>query len=203
MVKYEAQTHDSWTCVSTFNPSFIYNMTLGLRSGIVQLAPFDAAWANAFSDERTRIASLLGALPAAIEHIGSTAVPGLVAKPILDILVGRPPESELAPYVTTLVAAGYSYRGESGVTGREYFVRDSSDSLRTHHLHLVAQHGNIWKSHVAFRDCLLREPARMAAYAELKLALAARHPDDRVAYTDGKAEFIAHTILAASVLWPF
>lgn len=174
-------------------------MSLGLSSGTVHLAPADPAWAAAFAAERVRLVAALGGLPVALEHMGSTAVPGLPAKPILDVMAGRPAAGALHPYVVALEAAGYRYRGESGIPGRDYFVRDDAAGRRTHHLHLVEHGGALWRSHLAFRDYLRGAPARAAAYAVLKRDLAARYPTDRAAYTDGKAAFIAETLaLAAS-----
>lgn len=172
-------------------------MSLGLSSGTVRLAPSDPAWAAGFAAERARVLAALGGLPVAVEHVGSTAVPGLPAKPILDLLAGRPAGNALAPYVAALTAAGYHYRGEYGIPGRHYFVRDAPDGCRTHHLHLVEHGGEFWRSHLAFREYLRRVPDRAAAYATLKRDLATRHPHDRAAYTEGKSAFIAETLTLA------
>jgi GrpB-like predicted nucleotidyltransferase (UPF0157 family) len=173
-------------------------MSLGLPSGTVHLAPADPAWAAAFAAERERLWAALRGLAAVVEHVGSTAVPGLPAKPILDLLIGRPAGSEVAAYVAALEAAGYRYRGEHGIPGRHYFVRDASDKRRTHHIHLVEHDGELWRSHLAFRDYLRRVPARAAAYAALKQELAERHRNDRAAYTAGKSAFIAETLAFAA-----
>ena len=174
--------------------------SLGLRSGVVRLAPPDPAWPAAFADERRRLLTAAAPLPLAIEHVGSTAVPGLPAKPILDLLGGRPGDGDHAPYVVAFVRAGYAYRGESGIPGRHYFVRDDGAGRRTHHLHLVEADGPLWRAHLAFRDHLRGHPACAAEYARLKQALAARHPTDREAYTEGKAAFVAETLRRAAEL---
>jgi GrpB-like predicted nucleotidyltransferase (UPF0157 family) len=174
-------------------------MGLGLASGIVQVSPPDAMWPAAFVAERARLLTAMGDLPVVIEHVGSTAIAGLVAKPILDLLAGRPADSDLQPYIAALESAGYLYRGEEGLPGREYFVRNGPDGRRTHHLHLVVKDGDFWISHLAFRDYLRRSPARMAAYAALKQDLATRYPNDRLAYTEGKADFIDETLRLAEI----
>lgn len=175
-------------------------MVLGLSSDRVVLAAHDPGWKDAFAVERARVLAALDDLPASLEHVGSTAVPGLAAKPILDLMLGRPPEQPLEPYVPALERIGYLYRGEHGLPGRHYFVRDYAEGCRTHHLHLVELGGTFWRTHLAFRDYLRQVPARAAAYAALKQELAARFPFDRDAYTEGKAAFILETLRLAGVL---
>lgn len=174
-------------------------VTLGLASGTVVLAPHDPAWAGAFADEAGRIRAALDARPAEVAHVGSTAVPGLSAKPILDLMVGVAPDRDVAAYVAPLQAIGYAYRGEHGLPGRHYFVRDDASGRRTHHLHLVATDGAIWRAHLAFRDALRASPERRAAYEALKRDLATRHVGERLAYTEGKAAFIHETLWQAGV----
>ena len=164
----------------------------------VLLAAYDPTWPARFAEERTRVADALGALPACVEHIGSTAVPGLVAKPVIDILVGRPPATPLAPYVDALRRVGYEYRGENGIPGRHYFRRGVP---RAYHLHLVEVDGELWRRHLRFRDLLREDPALAAEYAALKQALAREHSADRAAYTEAKGPFVARVLRAASQSW--
>ena len=174
-------------------------MSLGLFSGSVALAPPDPRWTTAFAAARDRLVAAADPLPLALEHVGSTAVPGLPSKPILDLLGGHPPGADPLAYVAAFEAAGFTHRGEYGIPGRHYFVRDDAAGRRTHHLHLVAEGGALWRAHLAFRDYLRQHPARVAEYAALKCALAARFPADRAAYTEGKAAFIAETLRLAGV----
>lgn len=167
---------------------------LGLASGAVRLATADPSWPALFAAERGRLLAAAGDLPLVIEHVGSTAVPGLPAKPILDLMGGRPAGSDLAPYVAALEAAGYRHRGEYGIPGRHYFVRDDAERRRTHHLHVVEHEGVFWREHLAFRDALRADPALRDAYAALKRDLAARLPRDRAAYTDGKTAFVRRAV---------
>ena len=148
--------------------------SLGLPGGVVRVAPYDASWPAMFADEARRIGDALGALPLALEHMGSTAVPGLDAKPVLDVLAGYPPGADVATYVAALGRAGYVHRGEP----------------RAYHLHLAVRDGTFWRDHLAFRDALRADPALRAAYAALKHELARRFPLDREAYTDGKTRFV-------------
>ncbi len=170
--------------------------SIGLRRGIVRLRPFDPEWAEAFRAEAAALEQQVADAqlpPLLFEHIGSTAVPGLEAKPIIDLLVGHPPGVEPRVYFPALQGVGYEPRGPQGVPEREFFVR-GPEHHRTHHLNLVPFDGAFWRDHVMFRDRLRNEPAVRAAYAALKRQLAATFPDDREAYTAGKAEFVSYII---------
>ena len=161
---------------------------LGLERGVVRLAPYDPAWAAAFDAEAARIRGTLGpSLPLDVEHMGSTGVPGLAAKPVLDILAGYPPGADAAAYVAALVRTGYTHRGEQGIPGREFFRRGEP---RAYHVHLAVRGGAFWRDHLAFRDALRADAALRDAYAALKHDLARRFPRDREAYTDGKTAFV-------------
>ena len=167
-------------------------MSLGLESGTVRLVPHDPAWAALFSAEALRLRAELGPdLPLALEHIGSTAVPGLVAKPILDLLGGYLPSARVESYITAIERAGYMHRGEQGIPGREFFRRGEP---RAYHLHLVVQHNAFWREHLAFRDALREQPAIRDAYATLKLDLAGQYPRDREAYIEGKGPFVRQVV---------
>jgi GrpB-like predicted nucleotidyltransferase (UPF0157 family) len=161
----------------------------------VVLTPYDPAWPAAFAAERARIAAAFGAFPASVEHIGSTSVPGLDAKPILDVLVGVPAGVPRAPYVAALVSLGYAHRGAHGIPGRDYFVRGEP---RSHQIHLLDIGSDTWAAHLAFRDALRASPRTAAAYAALKRDLAARFRDDRDSYQNGKADFIESVLRRAT-----
>lgn len=168
---------------------------LGLERGTVRLVPHDPAWAALFAAEAGRLRAALGpALPLALEHMGSTAVPGLAAKPILDLLGGYPPGAPVERWVRALVRAGYTHRGEQGIPGREFFRRGEP---RAYHLHLAVRDGSFWREHLAFRDALRARPAVRDAYAALKLELARRHPRDREAYIEGKGAFVRQVVAEA------
>jgi GrpB-like predicted nucleotidyltransferase (UPF0157 family) len=169
---------------------------LGLESGIVRLAEYDERWRLLFAAEAERLLAFSDGLPLRIEHIGSTSIPGMCAKPVLDILAGRPSGTPLDPYLVCIQRAGYVHRGERGVAGREFFRRGEP---RAYHVHLVEDDGALWREYLAFRDFLRRHADVAARYAALKRSLAARFPTDREAYTDGKAAFVGETIAMASI----
>jgi GrpB-like predicted nucleotidyltransferase (UPF0157 family) len=128
-----------------------------------------------------------------IEHTGSTSVPGLAAKPVLDILAGRAAESDRNAVIDAIAHADYSYRGEQGIPGRDFFRRGSP---RQYHLHLTVVGSSFWNEQRAFRDHLRSHPEAARAYAELKQRLAERYPRDREAYTNGKTEFVRSCLAA-------
>jgi len=164
----------------------------------VAVVPYDPAWPVAFARERDHLRSCLPAeLVGRIEHFGSTAVPGLAAKPIVDILVEITSLDEAeARVVPILEAQGYDYfwratHGDDGPPFYAWFIkRDAASGVRTHHLHMVeASFSEHW-DRLRFRDYLIGNPDAAREYAALKARLAEAHPHDRVAYTRGKSEFI-------------
>ncbi len=169
---------------------------VGLETGVVRVVDYDPRWPAVFVAEAARLTASAAGLPLRLEHIGSTSVPGLCAKPIVDIAAGRPSGSALAPYVAAFEAAGYEHRGTLGVAGREYFCRGVP---RQFHLHLVEDGGALWRSHLGFRDRLRRHPGEALTYAALKRDLAARFPNDRQGYTEAKSAFV-EDILARAAL---
>jgi GrpB-like predicted nucleotidyltransferase (UPF0157 family) len=166
---------------------------LGLESGRVRVAAYDERWPALFGAESTRLQAALAAagLDVALEHMGSTAVPGLAAKPIIDILGGLRVEGDRMAAIAALVAAGYVHRGEQGIPGRDFFRRGDP---RRYHLHLTVIDSAFWNDHRAFRDWLRAHPEVAAEYARLKVELATRHPGDRESYTDGKTEFVRRVL---------
>jgi GrpB-like predicted nucleotidyltransferase (UPF0157 family) len=170
-----------------------------VRRGTVRLVASDRRWPDLFSAEAHRLSEAVhqaGLAPLQFEHVGSTAVPGLVAKPILDILAGSPSGVAWQPYIEVFAARGYEPRGPQGVADRELLVL-GPEQARTHHLNLVAAGGGFWRDHVAFRDRLRAEPALAATYAALKRDLALRHHTDRAAYTAGKRAFVEEVLRRA------
>ncbi len=167
---------------------------LGLQTGSVRVVPHDARWPALYIEEVARIEPILSShgIALRVEHTGSTAIPGLDAKPILDILAGRRSDEERGAAIAALQAAGYQYRGEQGIPGRDFFRRGEP---RQYHLHLVLIDSAFWRDHRAFRDFLRSHPDAAARYGLVKRELAARYPHDREAYIDGKTEFVT-TILA-------
>ena len=165
---------------------------LGLRHNQNRLVPHEPEWAAAYDEERQRLAGALGALAAGIEHYGSTAVPGLVAKPIIDILVGVVPLENWSACHEPLLMLGYDYAADAGVTGHHIFGRGRDRTERTHLVHVVAFNGDSWIGNLAFRDALRSDPILRSAYLDMKIEAARAAPDNRGRYNELKGEFIAN-----------
>ena len=160
----------------------------------VTLQPYDPRWPGLFAAERDRLLLLAPQLPARlvdIQHIGSTAVPGLVAKPVIDMLAGVESMVAAEALLAPLCANGYTTSMEfnASLRDRKWLMR-WADGRRTHHLHIVVHSGAVWAGRLRFRDALRADPALAARYAALKAELAAKHPRDREAYTDAKSAFV-------------
>lgn len=168
---------------------------LGLPYGHVRLATDpEAEWPQAYD----RIAATVReSLPAAgVEHVGSTAVPGMTAKPIIDIAVGmRPGGTAVAELRAGLEPCGFVYRGDAGSRGGILFVLETTPWYRIAHLHVVTHGDESWARYLAFRDRLQRDPGARDAYVTLKRSLAERFPGDRAAYTAGKDRFVSATLV--------
>jgi len=159
----------------------------------VELAGYDPRWPDMFE---TEAALLHEVLPAGfilrVEHVGSTAVPGIDAKPVIDILIGvRGLDEALAIAGPLLAPHGYTYWAENPKTDRLLFIKrlPPAADRRTHHVHMTTIDGEMWEC-VTFRDLLRSDPSERAAYQALKRGLAERFREDRDAYTDGKSEHI-------------
>lgn len=163
----------------------------------VALAPYDPSWPALFSQERER---LLSSLPQvlAVEHIGSTAVPGMPAKPTIDILAAVPSMEVAHSLLEPILALGYTTSREfnATLTDRRWFMR-SFNGKRTHHLHVVVHLGQVWLEWLRFRDLLRLNPSLAHSYLQLKAELAVRFRQDREAYTNAKTEFVAAAIAVA------
>lgn len=163
----------------------------------VQLAAPSTAWPAAFDALAGTLAPLFAGTGARIEHIGSTAVPGLPAKPVLDVLLGVGALEVVEARRAALQALGFRYRPEyeDVLPQRRYFTRDPGPGLRVH-LHAVVLGAPLWVDHLAFRDALRGDAALRDAYGALKQSLALRFAHDKAAYTDAKAPFIAEVLAA-------
>lgn len=165
-------------------------------SSRITIEDYDSLWPQRFETLRSPIAATLGDLAALIEHIGSTAVPGLAAKPIIDIDVRLRAATDLPLAISRLASSGYEHRGDLGVPGREAF-RPPADDF-PHHLYVCPPDSQEYRRHIAFRDYLRTHPEDASAYARLKRNLAARLGDRREAYTQAKGEFIAAIVGGAT-----
>lgn len=164
---------------------------LGLAHRTNRLVPHHPGWAEAFESERQRLAVALGAAARGIEHYGSTAVQGLPAKPILDILVGVAPPDDWRLCHDPLLALGYDYAENAGVPDHHIFGRGRDRTERTHLVHVVEFGGISWVENLAFRDALRCDAELRQRYLALKMAAVAAAPDDRPRYNALKQGFIA------------
>jgi GrpB-like predicted nucleotidyltransferase (UPF0157 family) len=167
---------------------------LGLRSGTVRLRTSDPRWKSAFAAERRRIARAWPTRMLRIEHIGSTAIAGVRAKPILDLAIQVPQLRPLRPLLETLTRLGYAYRGLYGLRGRHFFTLGTPV---THHLHLVQTTSPHWRRWLLFRDYLRANPREAQAYDTLKQALASRFQHDRDSYTRAKTVYVERVLRKA------
>jgi GrpB-like predicted nucleotidyltransferase (UPF0157 family) len=164
----------------------------------VELSPYSPLWPAVFDVERERLAAIFVGEQVAIEHIGSTAVPGLGAKPIIDIMVGVGSLAVVEARIALLEAEGYRYvkEFEMAFPERRYFDKREGNPGRFH-LHAVPQGGPFWNRQLAFRDALRADPALAERYWKVKQRSAARFPGDRAAYTEGKTDFIRGVLQSA------
>jgi GrpB-like predicted nucleotidyltransferase (UPF0157 family) len=165
-----------------------YRRTVNESPNPVEIVDYDPLWPVRFETLRAHLAGTLGSLTAAIEHVGSTAVPGLAAKPIIDIDVLLNSASDLPLVILKLASIGYLHRGDLGIVGREAFA--APPGIPAHHLYVCPPESQPYRHHLALRDYLRAHPAEALAYGNLKRSLAARFRDDRIFYTEGKSEFI-------------
>ncbi len=157
----------------------------------IVVVDYDQAWPAQYAAEAARIRDALGAGLIGLDHIGSTAVPGLAARPIVDMMPLVASFEAAESLVPPMEMLGYHYFGEYGIPRRHYFNRPG------YHVHMLEPGSAQATGHIAFRDYLRAHPETAAAYASLKRRLAALHRDDRDGYTDAKAEFVQSIIATA------
>jgi len=156
----------------------------------IVLAPHDPRWPAEFEREALAVLEAMPDLSIELHHIGSTAVPRIVAKPVIDMLGVVPAVEALDAHAHLLAALGYEALGEFGIAGRRYFRKNAADGVRTHQLHAFAVGSPEIQRHLDFRDYLRAFPAEAAAYGTLKHDLAVRCGSDMSAYGEGKTDFI-------------
>jgi GrpB-like predicted nucleotidyltransferase (UPF0157 family) len=168
---------------------------LGLKNQAVSLAVPNALWHVAYEGEAEAIRQALGDMAIDIQHIGSTAIPGIKAKPIIDILVGVKHFADGLGCIGAMESIGYDYAGSDIVPDDHIFGRGIKGQSRTHLVHVVEYRGLNWNRMIAFRDAL-RGDARLAwAYEQLKVGLADEHAANRAEYTKAKRDFIDKVVM--------
>lgn len=164
----------------------------------VRIVPHNPYWSAIAKEESSLLATAIGSNLVAIHHIGSTAIPGIAAKPVIDLLPVVRDLSFLDQSQRSIEALGYGWRGEHGLPGRRYCFRDDPQTgCRLFQLHCYQDGSPAVDRHLAFRDCLRRDPALAKEYEAEKRRCQALHPDDSHAYTDCKGDWIKQVERAA------
>lgn len=158
----------------------------------VQVVEYDPEWPRVFERIRSYVWPAVRDVALELEHVGSTAVVGLKAKPIIDACIVVGSTKDIPACIERLARIGYVHKGDLGVPGREAFGRP--DHLPRHHLYLSARDSLSLKNHLGLRDYLRSHPEAAREYGELKALLASRHPTDIDSYLVGKSEFILHIL---------
>lgn len=169
---------------------------------MIKIVPYDAAWPAAFEAEAGALRRVLGARAIRVEHVGSTAVPGLDAKPVIDIQVSVHALVPADPLAAALAALGYRFVSLGDFDAVYPFFSKPGQVPGTHHVHLCVSGGEQEAKHLAFRDCLRTQPAQAAAYARLKHQLAALHHgltlESQDAYSLSKTAFVESVLQSAA-----
>jgi GrpB-like predicted nucleotidyltransferase (UPF0157 family) len=163
----------------------------------VVIAPYNPNWPVLFEQEKARIKDALGVHAVSIQHIGSTSVPGLAAKPIIDVMIAVPSLEEADAFcIQLMVALGYEYvkKFEAEIPHRRYFRKSDETGVRTHHIHMVVINSDWWVDHLLFRDFLRADGNARRAYESHKRALSEREWNDSNDYAEAKTDFILKTM---------
>ncbi len=169
----------------------------------IEIVPHNPMWKNAFELEAQQLRAALAGRVAQIHHIGSTSIPDIYAKPIVDILVEADDLSQVDQCNSAMVTLGYQVMGEYGILGRRYFRKENAQGKRTHHVHIFQVGSSDVTRHLAFRDYVKAYPDVGQQYSELKRSLISQiDSDDMEAYLDGKDSFIK-MIQERAITWNF
>ena len=162
----------------------------------IAVVDYDPMWPRVCEEVRATVWKVLKDFAIAVEHVGSTSVPGLAAKPIVDVDVVVASDSDIGKAIEQLATFGYEYRGDLGVTGREAFR--NPPGVTSHHLYVCREGVTPLRNHLALRDYLRSHPDKVVAYGDLKKRLAQQFPHDIDAYIAGKTNFILHILEESS-----
>ncbi len=167
---------------------------LGLANGAVHLVNHDPRWSSYFAELASEILVAIDHSRAQVEHVGSTSVPGLSAKPLLDIAVGIPQPIDNEAAITALEPIGFEFQQDLGIYGGLFFTVSASPTSRVAHLHVVDIDDFQWRWYLAFRDGLRSDPRLASEYETVKQAAAQANPGDRDAYTKAKFDWVLATV---------
>jgi GrpB-like predicted nucleotidyltransferase (UPF0157 family) len=164
---------------------------VGSESDIVRLILYNSDWEQLFEDEKSRLQEVVGAYVLEIQHVGSTSIPGMIAKPIIDIAIAVQNFEDATICIKPIEQLGYEYRGENGIPRRHFFIKGNP---RTHHIHMNEISSRDWLNQIAFRNYLIQHPGIAKEYAELKVKLAQSYPTNSQSYTESKTPFVNHVL---------
>ena len=155
----------------------------------IEVVPYNINWQTLYGTEAQKITNALGSEVFGIHHIGSTAIPGIMAKPIIDIMVVIHNITVISDYINTMIDLGYEPLGENGIPGRQFFIKDT-EGIRTQHIHIYQVGHKEIQRHLQFRDYLRTHPEDALVYSQLKEELSKTYRNDPQGYTNGKDEFV-------------
>lgn len=165
-------------------------MNIGLKTGVVKLLPHQAEWETNAEETIMLMKTILGDTCIDIQHVGSTSIKHICAKPIIDIAVAVNELADILPYNDVLSKNGIFYRKEETTGQLLYLMGDLENEIKTHHIHVVKYNSVNWQNYLNFRDYLNAFPEKARLYNELKQELAKKYASERKLYTDGKSELI-------------
>ena len=165
-------------------------MNIGLKTGVVKLLPHQTEWETNAEETITLMKTILGDTCIDIQHVGSTSIKHICAKPIIDIAVAVNELADILPYNDVLSKNGIFYRKEETTGQLLYLMGDLENEIKTHHIHVVKYNSVNWQNYLNFRDFLNAFPEKARLYNELKQELAKKYASERKLYTDGKSELI-------------
>lgn len=169
---------------------------IGLHKDLAKIVPYDPTWRDEYNKEKEKLCSLLDGLNFRIEHVGSTSITGLAAKPIIDIAIGANSLNELLEIVNRLKVSGYEIIDNFNDKG-EFLTHEGTNDFRTHYIHIELIGSDYWREFVYFKKYLLEHPKELKEYQNLKENLAQKYHDERKKYTAAKHEFITKILQEA------
>lgn len=172
-------------------------MIIAEKTKVIEVVPYNPEWKAEFNRLKEQLLSYVGDLIISIEHVGSTSIEGLVAKPIIDLDLVMDSYDVLPQIIERLQQHGYEHQGNLGIEGREAFQRLQEDGFMKYHLYVCPKDGKGYLEHIAFRDYLRSNTAARQAYAEVKQRLAEQHRYDIDAYCEGKTTFVSSILSKA------
>lgn len=181
--------HNTKFCLENYTEE----RNVGLAPNKVDLYEYRSEWKTDYLQEEERLKEIFEGYYVDIQHVGSTSIPGMCAKPIIDIVVGLIRLGDGERFIATMEKFGYHYKGHTGISNRYFFSKGRVD-YRTHHIHLVQYKDENWMNQIVFRDYLKNHPKSVEEYTRIKCDLQVKYMNDREMYTNLKSRFIREII---------